>query len=777
MSYLETRSALLIALLGVAAAPVAALQDDTSRIVQAIHWQGLQSVPEETARFYLGVAVGEPLDPETLNRGLHALWQSRLFEDLEVHLERSGEGLDLRIKVEERPRLSSLEFEGLGGRLTRQEVEERIAREGLHVGPPEPLARGELESLRQLMRTLLRERGSPLADVTYRLEPVGTARMRAVFVVTLRKRVRVTDIAFRGNSAFSERRLRRAMKRTRESGVVTRLLRLDTYDPVDLEEDLRSIRALYRDHGYKDVLLGEPQLEAGRRRTRVTIPIDEGERWTLGGLSVKGNRVFGDERLLSTFAGPRETWLRQSAVDAWQAAILETYLGDGRLETEVTIELRERPGRVVDLVALVEEGEQLRLGRLELVGNSRTRERVLRRELRVDEGEILDLGELQAGLQRIHQQVLFELEDEPLEFHNLDADAGTVDVLVTGKETKPVDIRFGGGWSEVYGVSAHLVLDTPNFLGLGHRAGLRLEGGGTRDGFELAYSVPWVLGRPQAVGLEVFDLAFDYSLSADQRFFRDERGGTLAWGRALGSHNVRTSYTWADLDDLQTGRDLAGDQIRRQLSGKKSSLRAAWIFDRRDQPLDPSRGFRLGADLEAAGGLLGGDDRFSKARLDFSWFQPLGRRPRTFLAFNLEGGWVEARGDQALSPLETFLLGGTQSLRGFTARSISARGADDLLLRDEEGFLVGGTRYLESSLELHLPFGGPFEAVLFADAGNVYAEEQSLDLSNLRTTAGAELRLRLPRLGLPLRLIYAVNLDPLAGDEFEDIQFSFGTSF
>ncbi len=779
---------LLLCALWIASSSAAGIENAATRIIRAIQWQGLDTLPQETARFYLGIEVGDPLSPEELNRAIYRLWQSRLFDDLEVHTEETYGGIELRISVQPRPLLSSVEFEGLDP-ISRVAIEKRIAREGLAINPSGTIARGDLERLRHILQAMLRQQGVRSPSVGYRLEPSGPSQVRAIFSASERQRIRIEEIVFRGNTAFGGRRLRREMKRSKQSALVSRLLKRDVHDPADLIEDLEAIRALYREHGYKDVLVGDPKLDIrrvdapagrsdGRRYATVTIPVDEGERWSLRALSVTGNRVFSDERLLQTFEGIRGGWLQDSAVNAWRRSIRDLYFRQGRVETEVSVELRERSGGTVDLIAHIQEGEQFRIGRVEFAGNTRTRDGALRRELSVAEGDILNLGALHADALKLHHKRLFEIDEDPIELRNFDDRARIADVVLRGQERDPFDVRFGGGWSEVVGFSAHLVLESPNFLGRGHRAALRMETGGTREGFELAYSVPWFLGRPHTVGVELFDRRSDYSLSAGQRFIRDEAGGTISWGRALGSsQHLRTSYSLASLDDLQIGRDTDGMPIRRELSETKSSLRTVWDYEGRDDLFDPSSGWRAAASLEAAGGLLGGSRRFWKAQADFSWFRLLSRKPKAVLGLNLEAGWIGAPGDEALSPLETFFLGGTESIRGYATRSISPRDLDGELLREEDGLLVGGTRFFEGSLEIHLPRAGPLEAVLFLDSGNVYSEGQSLDLSRLRMTAGAELRLRLARLGAPLRLIWSTNLDPLPEDRFESLQFSFGTSF
>ncbi len=571
--------------------------------------------------------------------------------------------------------------------------------------------------------------------------------------------VAVARIDFRGSKTFDDARLRRVLKRARRRD----------------EGELAALTAFYRDQGFKDVEVGEPEASG----SRLTVPIREGGRWNLGGLTVRGNRIFGDLRLIERFEGRRGGWLRASDAEAWAESVRDLYRADGRPATRVSWVTVERPGQEADLVLSVTEGEQLRLGRLEIEGNTRTREKVLRRAVGIDEGEVLDLVALREGLARAERQGLFDFDDEdPVKIEGPAGESGAVDVTLVGREVDPFQTGFGGGWSKSDGLSAHLSLETPNFLGRGEAAGVRLQTGGPQDGWELFYSVPWFLDRPQSLGFELFERDTDFEAASDQRQEREEQGGSLSWARFLGRRqSLRLIYTRSELEDRRS-RTEEGVVLEELSRRQSSSLRSLWIYDSRDDPLDPRSGLRAWASLEVAGGALGGDNRFWRPRLGLALFRPLGRRAfGASTALRFEAGWIDSPAGETLSPLETFFLGGPGSLRGFATRSIAVREADGSPALDELGFRIGGTRYFETGAELRLPLAGALDLVLFADAGDVWTEGRSTSLSRLRSSAGAELRLTLPKLGVPLRLIWARNLDPLPGDRFDAVQIRFGPSF
>src|SRR5262249_25852285 len=243
------------------------------------------------------------------------------------------------------------------------------------------------------------------------------------------------------------------------------------------------------------------------------------------------------------------------------------------------------------------------------------------------------------------------------------------------------------------------------------------------------------------------------------------------------------SYNLSKYLDKEAVVTTAADGTTSQTSSftttiNNSSIRPAYIYDSRDNPFEPVRGQRLSAAAEYAGGFLGGDNYFIRPELGYSLFVPTLERPsRQVFAFNTEVGWINTFQRHQLSSLERFYLGGENSIRGFRFRSLFAHNPDGTPLKDANGFILGGTKYVQANVEYHFLLGGPFRLLVFADAGNVYGEKQKISLSDLRYTAGTELRILLPVFGAPLRFIYAFNLKKRPDDTFENFQFSIGTSF
>lgn len=764
--------------------------------IDAIEFQGLRALSEETLLYYLGLERGQALDTARLDQNIKALWDRNLIDDIQVDAQPTPEGgARLTITVVERPTIRSVDYQGMK-RISRNDLLDDISAKGIRLKEGDPLNLGELYRVKEMIEEAYADKGFRFATADYAIEELTPTEKRVVFKVDEGDRVRIADIGFQGNSVFAGPRLRVLMRKTNESGILSRITKKDIYNPANLQEDLDKVRDLYRGAGYKNVVIGEPKIEVRannpnapedrqKRRMFITIPIEEGERWKFGEVSIEGNEIYTDQALLRAFEHRPGSWLRQKAIDDGTKAITETYHNTGYIFARVDGELVEKPGNVADLVVRINEGEQFNVGRIEFEGNDRTMDKVLRRELRLHEGGVVNIGAVRNSIFKINQLGYFELDkEEPVEFDQ-NTEAKQVHLLFKGAEKERTELQFGGGWSELDGFFGQFAINTKNFLGRGEQVGLAFQTGRFRDYFDLSYYVPWFLDRPQSVGVRAFDQDIDFRVATNQQFRRSSRGGSVTYGRQLGLfqqagitylRSVLEDETQRLFDDL--GEPIPDPEAIRFVTIDNSSLRPAYSYDSRDNPFEPTRGRRFNLGVEYAGGFLGGDNYFIRPEAAFSFFQPMTRAPaRTVLAFNVKTGLVDPFGGRELSPLERFFLGGDNSIRGHRFRSLVLRDEQGRILLDENGFALGGDSMVQLNLEYHFLLGGPFRLLLFADGGNVFGEGESIDLSGLRTTAGVELRVLVPVLGAPLRFIYSYNLDPVPGDRFESFQFSVGTSF
>lgn len=783
--------------------PAAALAQSPAQLdglpIRKIEYVGIQTLSEETLAHYLfGPERGERrLDLADLDERIKTMWKRELIDDLQVEARPDSGGVSLTIRVVERPVLVSVEYKGIK-RVGRSDITERADKDRVSLFEGQPLQRGELERMKTAIEELYKEKGYRFAQVSFTLEEIGLGQKRAVFTIDEGDKVKIGDIDFDGNTVYGDWRLRLTMKKTKESGLISRISKKDIYNPANVEEDLDKVRELYKKAGYKDILLGKPELDVKaknpdaatiadqKRRLAITIPVEEGERWKLGTIKVEGNKVFSEQVLLSQFDKPRGGWLRSKTIDDATENIKKIYSSIGYIFANVELEMIERDNNVADILVKIDESDQFRIGKIEFQGNTKTRDKVLRRELMVQEGLTMNMTGVQNSLLKIRQLNYFKLnEEEPVKF-DFDAEKKTVDLLIQGEEAERTELQFGGGWSEVDGFFGQFSLRTTNFLGRGETVGVSVQSGSQREYYDLEYRVPWFLDRPQSIGLRLFNQTYDSSILTGFDYRQVYSGASLTYGRSFrGFQSFSVTYSFADVDDERVleNPDDPENPFRQALNFKSSSLRPYWVRNTLDSRFEPTRGTSATASVEIAGSVLGGDTDYYRPTFNLTWFHLVSRQPfKSSFGINTEVGLIEPIGedteaDPAIYPQQRFFLGGDSTVRGFRRRSIVVREEDGTIRKDADGFPVGGDRQVQLNLEYHIQMGGPFRVVFFADAGAVWAKDQSFDTDFFRYSAGAELRIKVPIFPAPLRFIYATNLRELEDDQFDSFDFSLSTTF
>lgn len=759
--------------------------------IVSIEFEGLVTLTPDTVEFYLGLERGERLDWRRLDEAMRELWDRQLIEDITIEASPVEGGAALKISLVERPVLVGIEYEGMK-RVSRNDIADRIIKDRIRVREGDPLTRGELNRLKAAVEEIYREKGYRLAEAKFTIEEVSLADRRVHFSIDEGDKVRIAEIDFEGNTVYSDRRLQLTMRKTKEAGLLSRVLKKDVFNVATFEEDLEKVKKMYTKVGYKNVLLGEPQievkptrpgaatLEAQRRRLFITVPVEESDRWQLGDITIEGNDKYPDELLLPQFEKPNGGWLRSKVIDDGVESINEIYNNTGHLFARVTPELRERRDeQVADLIVHVDEGDQYKVGRIEFQGNTKTRDKVIRRNMGVQEGRLLNAGALRNSLLRIRQLEFFKVDEEdPVQF-DFDNEEKEVNLNIKGEEGDRTELLFGGGFSEIDGLFGQFQFKTRNFLGRGETLAASVQSGRRQDVFDISYFIPFFMDRPQNVGIQAFQRRLDYDLLGGQRIFQNSTGGTISYGRNLGLFkNVSLAFSSSDTEDRRSFLLLDGTFAEQEFERSVNSIRLSYGYDRRDSRLQPTSGMRYSASLDYAGDVLGGTTWYYRPRGTFSLYKPLTQGSfKSVGAINVEASYIKPLGGQELFFLDRFYLGGETSVRGFDFRSIWVRDENGDTVTDQSGFPLGGDRSLQINGEFIVLVGGPFRLIGFFDAGKVWGEGQSLDFTDFRTSAGVEMQVNVPLFGAPLRFIYSRNLDPLPDDRFDTFQFSVGPSF
>ncbi len=760
--------------------------------IDQIEIAGNQSVARDTIRVYLGLNPGDPYDPEGIRRNFLNLWQTGLFDDVRIDAEKTAKGVLIRVTVKERPRIGAVEYRG-NKNLALTKITEALEKGNvdLHVGST--IEQTLIKRAGETIQETYSENGYEGVTVDTTLEDmIDPNEKRIVFQISEGIKAKVAGILFEGNERYSDRRLRGQMKDVKKHNLITWARKRNVYIPSKLEEDLERVRNYYLDHGYKDVTFGDPRVETTKRnRVKITIPVTEGDVHQFGAVSVTGNTVFTEEQLIGKWPLEKGETLRRKPMQTRIDLFEEAYRRRGYIYAYINPQYIEVEGNVVNVNLQVYEGEQFRLGRLEFKGNNVTKDKVLRREVFLDEGDILDMETFKASMYKLGQLGYFKVTENP--DLKVNPESKTVDITVKGQEEGKNDIQFGGGYSEAYGFFGQLMFSTRNLMGEGENLGVSFQRGARQDYFSLSYSDPWFLDKPHQFGISLFDRSTDYPDSVG--FSSQGRGGTLAYGFRLDRfESISFLYALSDVEEHQAFL-LAPDEngnvplpLAQDITYTTSAFVPSYRYDSRDNPFDSFRGSRINAVLNYSGGPLGGTINMIKPILTLGRFWPLSRK--STISLNFEGGYIiPTKDDGCIDNLadldsrkpelmlcvprsERFFAGGEYDIRGFESYSL---GPKEIINGRE--IVVGGYKKAVVNFEYIAKLNDPLRFVLFGDAGQSFARDEDLDASKLRYSAGAELRIFLPVFQFPLRFIYAVNLDEQPNDRFKTFQFSIGNTF
>jgi outer membrane protein insertion porin family len=745
---------------------------------------GYQTVSPETIAHYLGVKVGDPYDPEKIRSNFQALWDVGLLENVSVEAERDPGGVTLVVTIEERPTISAIEYSG-NKKVSTSDIRDKLKEEKIEVKQGAPLSLREIAKSRSAIADLYTEKGFRSATIDYRIDDVSKTEKKVVFVIDEGEKVKIASIDFEGNTVLSDRRLRMAMKKTKVSVFWRIASDKTTYNQANYDEDVENVKALYQSRGYKDVVVKDPKIDIFvknpkakpkniKRRARITIPIVEGERFYTGEIRVvRVNQqgqpadppeptVIPASQLIKEFYElPAGSVLnRERLVEALQRIEMR-YKSRGYIYWYADPAYTEVADHRVNVEVKIYEGDKFYLGHLEVKGNTTTRDKVIRREFALDEGDVMNMEAVKKSLQKLQQLGYFKISEEP-EF-SVRPEQKKVDLVIKGAEASKNEIQFGAGYSALDGFFGQFSFQTRNFLGRGEVIGAAAQLGRISNYYDVSYTVPWFMDRNQTVGISLFRRNVEY-LNIDEK----RQGGTTFYGKGIGlfdSWSILYSY-----EDVKANFPVRGAQVPpgqpappekfTEVTGLTSSLTPGYRFDSRNDPFDPNRGYRMYLTAQFAGSVLGGNQEFVKPLIGGSTYVPL-RFPRhAYLGLNLEAGYVAPFSGGDIPIFERFQIGGESSLRGFRTGSILPLRDNDQIFTDEAGRILGGDKYFLLNVEYVFASLGPAKVLAFIDVGNVYHEDQAPDVTHVRSSVGAELRIFLPIFQAPLRFIYSFNLDP-----------------
>jgi outer membrane protein insertion porin family len=727
--------------------------------ISAIVIEGNQRIETETVRSYLTVNEGDPLDPFALNDSLRALFASGLFADATVTVN----GTTVIVRVEENPIINRVVFEG-NDRIDTEVLEAEVQSRARTVYTQTQVA----EDADRVLE-LYRRSGRYAAAVEPQIIALDQNRVDLVFEIDEGPLTGVERISFVGNRAFSDGTLRSEIL-TEESAWWRILSSNDNYDPDRLTFDRELLRNFYLAEGYADfrVVSAVAELAPEGDGFFVTFTVEEGERYLFGAIDIESALPdVAPEALQADITTIQGDWYDASEVETTIQNITDRLgaLGYAFAEVRPRIE-RDRETLTIGVTYEVQEGPRVYVERIDIVGNVRTEDEVIRREMRLVEGDAFNSARLRRSEQEIRDLDFFETVD----VSSVPGDAPDQTVIVVEVEEKSTgELSIGAGYSTSDGPLADFTLRERNLLGQGQDLRVGLSLATSRQEIDLSFTEPYFLDRNLAAGFDVFRITRDRQDIAS--YDSEETGVALRAGYDI-NESLSQTWTYTIRQDNITDVDEDASRFVQESEGERftSMIGQQLLFDQRDSSVRPTDGYFLRAGTEFAG--LGGDVTFVRGTLGAGFYYPI--MEDVVAELSGEAGMIHGLNED-VAIFNRYFIGG-RDLRGFQRGGIGPR---DITTDDA----LGGNTFFSGTAEVSFPLGLPEElgltGAVFADFGTLTGIDESdpaiVDSGSIRSSVGIGFLWDSP-FG-PVRVDVAQPITKEEYDETERFSFSFGTRF
>ncbi|MBB5021672.1 outer membrane protein assembly factor BamA [Desulfurispira natronophila] len=726
--------------------------------IDVIETQGLRSMSYQAFLDRIQTQPGSNLNAETLSRDIRTLYQLEYFEDIKVYESQSPEGYTLTFEFTERPRVNSFSVEG-NKRIRDEQIEgvHTISRNDIY--SPELVARAK-ESIRQLYDTRGMQDVLITEEVTFREK---SRTYDIVLHVDEGQRARIDNFIFDGGS-YKRSEYYKYME-NRERRWYSWITGRGNFSRVKAEYDTQRLHQFYLDRGYIDVHVSEPEYllqESGNYIIRYEI--EEGERYRIGSMNFRGyGEIATEEQIRNAMLLEEGGYFSSSDLHDSIVRITRLFADRGYANANVRpMDSVDREEHTVDFVFQVIPGEHFTIGMVDITGNNKTRDKVIRRQMRLLEGDEYSSSAVDESRRRLNNLRYF---DELTIQERKTGEPGEMDIVVDVKEAPTGMFTLGIGYSTVDKVVGTTSLSQGNLMGRGQTLNFSLEKSSERMYYSLSFTEPFLFDRDINFTTSLYDQIREYSYYDDHR-----RGFSITLGRPLFDDvrgNIRYKYEEIDIKGVsdnasQTVKDMAGSSrtISITPSITRNTLDNRWV---------PTKGTRTNLYFEYAGGKLGGHNDFYKYGATHSIYHPL--VAKLIGAVNVEARFVEGHSGQSEVPsYERLYMGGINSMRGYRFRDIGPKDPED------GGDSVGGYKSFLTNFELLYPLtaDGNLRLVTFYDVGNVYDRGEDY-LDSVLRSYGYGIRWLTP-IG-PLRLEYGRKVDREPGESRSRLDFTIGTMF
>ncbi len=694
--------------------------------------------------------------PKTISEDLKTIYAMGYFDDVRIEAEDKPEGKALTIKVKEKQSIKAILIKG------NKLFETDKIKESLNIKLGSILNFVAIQSNIERIESLYRGRNYHNAKVAYKIYEHENNQADLEFIISEGSKALIKNIVFEGNKVYSSKELKKLMS-TSEESIFSWITSSGDLKRENLDQDVANLSAFYQNNGFIQAKIGEPQVDIKEAGIKIKIKINEGPQFKVGKIRISGDLILPEEKLIERIKINKEKYYNRQVLQTDLLALTDIYSNEGYAYVNIVPEIDPDQNKLqININLVINKGKLIYFEEISIEGNTKTRDKVIRRELQVYEQELFSGEKMKKSMRNLHRLDFFK----DVKMNTLKGSSDDKMLLKIDVEDKPTGaFTFGAGYSNEESVFFMGSIAQKNLFGKGQVLSLSAQLGGISTKFILGFTEPWLFDTPLSAGIDLYNWDYGYDT-----YDKKSKGGAIRVGYPVYEYTrVYFSYGLDDSDVTNIQTD-APDEIKdMQGNNVTSSITASIRYDSRDKIFNPTEGANHAFSIQYAG--LGGDVGFTKFNLEGGWFIPLFKG--TVGAIHAATGYVAENQGKKLPIYERFNLGGINSLRGFDWEDLSPKKINS------EGLLteIGGNKFAQLNLEFIFPLikDAGVMGVLFFDAGDVYDNSETY-LSSLRKSVGGGIRWYSP-MG-PMRVEYGYILDPKTGEgEGGKVEFTVGSIY
>lgn len=746
-------------------------------LVDKVLITGNKFIEKDAILFAIRTKPQELFVPEVIQEDLKRIYQMGYFKDIQITSRDTETGKEITFHVEEKPMVRVIQING------NKKVKLEDIRNVMETKPRTILDLNKVIGDVARIKKVYVDKGYYKINVTYKVNPIDENFTSVDFFIKESAIVKVKKITFEGNNSIPAKKIKKILE-TREKSWLSLFTTMGVFKDEALEKDIQRITAFYYSKGFLQVKVEKPKVEFKKNGIYIHFNVTEGNKFVIGGVDFKGDLIYDTGVLKSKLKSAPGKVFNGRILNDELVVLKALYAEQGYAFADITpLTDIAKEGKKVNLIFDIDKGEKIYIEEVKITGNTRTRDNVIRREMRLTEGAIYNSVEINRSKQEINNLGYFKkvnINAEPGSASNL------VNLSVEVEERPTGSFSVGAGYSSVDSVVGMFQISQNNLFGKGQQLNLMAQLGGRSTLYNISFTEPWFRDTRTSLGFDLFNIEREY-----EDFDRDSSGFNLRASFPFRDYDftrLHITYRFEGIDIDVDDDDVALNIQKQEGENTTSSISAGIVKDSRDDRWKPRRGVYNRFFLELAG--LGGDSKFIGLSASMAKYFPLPANT----AFMVRGtiGQLIDYGDEDVPISEKYFLGGLNSMRGFEVRSVGpterrphrTREYDILgkeydyrpLGKSDKRDVVGGEKQLFFNFEFMFPImkEAGIRGVVFFDTGNAYAEDETF-FSDMRHNVGLGVRWYSP-FG-PLRLEWGLNLSPKYDEDSSNFEFSMGGMF